>query len=347
MVGQFQHRENGDRRVPHNEPLSLYSLVPPGPVDRSKEFSLDPNPNKVDLRIGIYRDDRGRTLKLEVVQEAIERVLKTHKESGYLPTVGDPGYAYQVQRLLFGEDSEILNEQRVATVQSIGGSNALRLAADFIKTHFSQMKIFVSSPSWGDHGRIFARAGLKVDSYPYYNMESHSLDFEALCNFVLSLKESCVMIFQGSCHNPTAEDLSMQQWDHLIGLLKNSKVLPIIDLPYQGFGTGIEEDAYAVRKMVEEELPLMVASSFCKSFSLYEERVGALSILPRDERERKNVLSQLKTEIRTNFSSPTAFGSRIVTSILADSKLRERWEGEVNEMRSHLLKKTRAAYEGF
>lgn len=309
-----------------------------------QKFLADPNPNKVDLGAGVYQNELGYTSVMEVVREAEAKIAerraavagKTDNSADYLPIDGLKSYNTHVQSLLFGPDSLAVKEGRVVTVQSIGGTGALRNGADFLKRYFPGSTVYVSDPTWANHRGIFERAGLKVDTYPYYSAATNTVAFDDLVAKIGAMPEKSIVLLHACCHNPTGLDFSQDQWRSLAELFKRTGHIPFIDFAYQGFAKGLNEDAFAVRLFADEGLRFFVANSFSKSFSLYNRRIGALSIATGSKTESDNVLSQLKTDIRTNSSNPPKDGAEIVDLILSDPILRPKWEAELASMRDRI-----------
>ncbi|HWO13167.1 MAG TPA: amino acid aminotransferase [Polyangiaceae bacterium] len=320
--------------------LSPFSEVPLAPADPilglTEAFQADKNPNKVNLGVGVYQDGRGKVPVLSVVREAERRWYEKEDSKAYLPIDGLPSYRQEVQALLFGRDSSLLKEGRVVTAQALGGTGALKLGADFLRRFLPESELYISQPSWENHRALFEAAGFTVKEYPYYAPKTHGLDFAAMRDALSKLPARAVVLLHACCHNPTGVDLSAEQWQEVVEIAKARQLVPFIDFAYQGFGTGIEEDAVAVRAFVAAGIPFLVASSFSKSFSLYRERVGAICLVARDAEEAKRVTSQLKRVVRTNYSNPSSHGGQIVAMVLADPELRARWEGEVAEMRGRI-----------
>jgi aromatic-amino-acid transaminase len=318
-------------------PFSPIALAPPDPIlGLTEAFHADPNPNKVNLGVGVYQDENGRVPLLKVVQKAQELWRAREDSKSYIPIDGVAAYNRQIQSLLLGSDSPILAQGRAVTVQALGGTGALKIGADFLKRFFPGSGIYISSPSWENHRALFEAAGFQVHSYPYYNERTHSVDFEKMVGMLQKLPPRSIVLLHGSCHNPTGVDLSREQWDALVTLFQSADLIPFIDFAYQGFGEGLEEDAYGVRAFADADIACLIANSFSKTFSLYRERVGGLTILTAHAEESQRVLSQVKRVIRTNYSSPPSHGAQIVAIILADPQLRAEWEAELKEMRDRI-----------
>jgi len=318
-------------------PFAQIEQAPPDPiVGLTEAFNADTNSKKVNLGAGVYQDGAGKVPLLEVVREAQARWLAQEETKNYLPIEGVPAFNRQVQALLFGADSVVIAEGRAVTVQAVGGTGALKVGADFLKRFFSASQVWISNPSWENHRALFESAGFAVHDYPYYDPQTHDLDFAAMIEALKKLPAQSIVVLHACCHNPTGCDLSREQWKILVDLFQSTGLIPFIDFAYQGFSEGIEADAFAVRALAEAGLPCLIANSFSKSFAIYRERVGALTILTGSAEEAKRVLSQVKRVIRTNYSSPASYGGQIVASVLAEAEWRTRWEGEVAEMRERI-----------
>ena len=317
----------------------------------NEDFQKDPRPHKINLSIGIYFDDTGRIPVLDAVRRAEQAVCARNAPKPYLPIEGAANFRSEVQALLFGAGHEAITAGRVATIQSVGSSGGLKVGADFIARWLPGSAVWVSDPSWDNHRSMFEGAGLAVHTYPYYDAASGGLDFAAMCATLRSLPKRSVVLLHACCHNPTGVDLSRAQWDALVPLLAEGELLPWLDLAYQGFGDGIDEDAYAVRAFAAAHgadgrpLPFFVANSFSKSMSVYGERCGALSVACPSAAEAVNVLGQLKFTVRRNYSSPPIHGGQIVAAVLGDAALRAAWESELGAMRERILA-MRAALHG-
>ena len=307
-------------------------------------FNADPRPHKVNLSIGIYFDEAGRIPVLESVRRAEAAVVARGGAKPYLPIEGAANLRRAVQELLFGADHEVLAGDRVATIQSVGSSGGLKVGADFIKRWFPASDAWVSDPTWDNHRSMFEGAGIAVHSYPYYDAATGGVRFDAMCETLEALPERSVVLLHACCHNPTGVDLSRVQWDALIPLLQRRRLIPYLDLAYQGFGDGIADDAYAVRALASAGLSFFVANSFSKSMSVYGERVGALSVVCPDARQAEHVLGQLKFAVRRNYSSPPIHGGQIVAEVLTDPALRARWEAELGAMRERIAAMRRALH---
>jgi aromatic-amino-acid transaminase len=318
-------------------PFAPIALAPPDPIlGLTEAFNADPNPNKVNLGVGVYQNENGKVPVLRVVQKA-EEIWRAREDSkSYLPIDGVAAYNRQIQTLLLGSDSPMLAEGRAVTVQALGGTGALKIGADFLKRFFPGSGIYISSPSWENHRALFEAAGFQVHSYPYYDERTHSVDFERMVEMLQRLPSHSIVLLHGSCHNPTGVDLNRDQWNALVNLFRSTDLIPFIDFAYQGFGEGLEEDACGVRAFANAGIPCLIANSFSKTFSLYRERVGGLTLLTSHAEESKRVLSQVKRVIRTNYSSPPSHGAQIVALVLSDPQMRVEWEEELREMRERI-----------
>jgi aromatic-amino-acid transaminase len=310
-------------------------------VDR---FNADPRPQKVNLSIGIYFDADGRLPVLASVREAEARALAAGGPKPYLPMEGDAACRRAVQELLFGAGHAAVAQGRVATIQTVGSSGGLRVGADFLKAWLPDSAVWVSDPTWDNHRSMFEASGFVVHSYPYYDAASGGVRFEAMCEAIGALPAGSIVLLHTCCHNPTGVDLSPAQWDTLIPLLQRQRVLPYLDLAYQGYGEGIAEDAYAVRALADSGTAFFVANSFSKSMSVYGERCGALSVVCADAAQAELVLGQLKFTVRRNYSSPPLHAAQIVARVLGEPDLRAQWENEVGAMRERILSMRRALH---
>ena len=306
-------------------------------ISLNEDFQKDPRPNKINLSIGIYFDDAGRIPVLESVQRAEAKVVARGGPKPYLPIEGAANFRSAVQALLFGAGHEALASGRVATIQAVGSSGGLKVGADFIKRWFPDSAIWVSDPTWDNHRSMFEGAGIAVQTYPYYDPATGGVRFADMLATLRTLPERSIVLLHACCHNPTGVDLTRAQWDELIPLLVERRLIPYLDLAYQGFGDGIEEDAYAVRAIAAAGLSAFVANSFSKSMSVYGERCGALSVVCPDAAQAELVLGQLKFTVRRNYSSPPIHGGQIVALVLTDSDLRRAWEAELGAMRERIL----------
>ena len=317
--------------------MSLFTAVEMAPRDPilglNEQFAADTNPNKVNLGVGVYFDDNGKLPLLDCVQFAEKAMMDKPTARGYLPIDGIAAYDAAVKSLVFGADSEPVASGRVATVQGIGGTGGLKIGADFLKKISPNAKVMISDPSWENHRALFAGAGFQVDSYAYYAAEKRGVNFEGMLASLNAAAAGTIVVLHACCHNPTGYDITASQWDQVIGVVKAKNLTPFLDMAYQGFGHGIEEDGAVIGKFVAAGLNFLISTSFSKSFSLYGERVGALSVLCADKEECGRVLSQLKIVIRTNYSNPPIHGGSVVAAVLANPEWRATWEKELGEMR--------------
>ncbi|EJG2385987.1 aromatic amino acid transaminase [Kluyvera ascorbata] len=303
-----------------------------------ERFKEDPCSDKVNLSIGLFYDENGIVPQLKSVAEAEARLnAQPHGASLYLPMEGLNSYRHTVAPLLFGADHPVLQQQRVATIQTLGGSGALKVGADFLKRYFPDSGVWVSDPTWENHIAIFEGAGFKVGTYPWFDSETNGVRYDALLETLNTLPARSIVLLHPCCHNPTGADLTNEQWDGVVEVLKARDLIPFLDIAYQGFGAGMEEDAYAIRAIADAGLPALVSNSFSKIFSLYGERVGGLSIICEDNETALRVLGQLKATIRRNYSSPPNFGAQIVAAVLGDAELKAMWLAEVEGMRTRIL----------
>ncbi len=302
----------------------------------NEAFQKDSRPGKINLSIGIYFDDEGRIPMLDSVRKAELAVVADAGARPYLPMEGAANFRNAVQALLFGENHPARAEGRIVTIQSVGSSGGLKVGADFIKRYFPASAIYVSDPTWDNHRAVFEGSGIEVKTYPYYDAATGGVRFADMLEAIRALPAKSVVLLHACCHNPTGVDLSPLQWDELIPVLKERELLPFLDLAYQGYGDGIDEDAFAIRAMLDAGLSFFVANSFSKSMSLYGERCGALSVVCPDAAQAALVLGQLKFMIRRNYSNPPLHGGQIVARVLSDPQLRSLWEGEVTEMRERI-----------
>ena len=309
-------------------------LAPRDPIlGLTEAFNADTRPTKVNLGVGVYYDDQGRIPLLAAVREAEKARLEGAPARGYLPIEGVAAYNTAVQQLLFGKDSALLADGRVATFEALGGTGGLKIGADFLKKLSPDAKVMISDPSWENHLALFTNAGFKVESYPYYDAGTRSINFTGMLAALQAAPAGTIVVLHACCHNPTGYDITPDQWDQVVAACKSRGLTPFLDMAYQGFGYGITEDGAAVQKFVAAGMDIFVSTSFSKSFSLYGERVGALSVLCASKDEAARVLSQLKIVIRTNYSNPPTHGGAVVAAVMADPELRALWEEELGEMR--------------
>lgn len=303
-----------------------------------ERFTADPRSEKINLSIGLYYNEDGAIPQLQAVAQA-EKQLNAlpHGASLYLPMEGLNTYRSAIAPLLFGAEHPVLLDGRIASIQTLGGSGALKIGADFLKTYFPQSQVWVSDPTWENHVAIFAGAGFSVNTYPWFDSETHGVRFEALLEKLETLPAQSIALLHPCCHNPTGADLTDAQWDSVIEILKARELIPFLDIAYQGFGAGMEEDTYAIRAIAQAGLPALVSNSFSKIFSLYGERVGGLSIVCEDTETAGRVLGQLKATVRRNYTSPPKFGAQIVAAVLNNETLKASWLAEVEAMRRRIL----------
>lgn len=302
----------------------------------NESFGRDPRPHKINLSIGIYFDDAGRLPVMKAVQAAESAMLQSIGPRPYQPMEGAPNYRQAVQHLLFGAGHEAVESGRIATVQTLGGSGGLKVGGDFLKRYFPTSNVWVSDPTWDNHRAMFEGAGFTVNTYPYYDAQTGGLRFAEMLAAIKALPEQSIVLLHACCHNPTGVDLSRAQWAELIPVLKARKLIPYVDIAYQGFGDGIEEDAWAVRALAEAGVSFFCASSFSKSFSLYGERCGGLSVVCPNKAEAELVLGQMKATVRKNYSSPPTHGGQIVARVLGTPELRQQWANELDAMRTRI-----------
>ena len=317
--------------------MSLFTAVEMAPRDPilglNEQYAADNNPNKVNLGVGVYFDDSGKLPLLQCVQAAEKAMMEKPAARGYLPIDGIAAYDNAVKALVFGADSEVVKSGRVATVQAVGGTGGLKLGADFLHKLSPKAKVLISDPSWENHRAIFTNAGFEVDSYRYYDAASSSINFGGMLEDLNQAEAGTIVVLHACCHNPTGYDITAAQWEQVIAVVKAKGLVAFLDMAYQGFGHGLAEDGAVVGKFVAAGLNIFVSTSFSKSFSLYGERVGALSVVAGDKDEAARVLSQLKIVIRTNYSNPPIHGGAVVAAVLGNPELRALWEKELGEMR--------------
>ncbi|HDC4369847.1 TPA: aromatic amino acid transaminase [Enterobacter cloacae] len=303
-----------------------------------ERFKEDPRSDKVNLSIGLYYNEDGIIPQLKAVAEAEARLSAApHGASLYLPMEGLNTYRNAIAPLLFGADHAVLAQKRVATIQTLGGSGALKVGADFLKKYFPDSGVWVSDPTWENHVAIFEGAGFKVATYPWFDSQTNGVRVDALLEKLNTLPERSIVLLHPCCHNPTGADLTNAQWDAVIEVLKARNLIPFLDIAYQGFGAGMEDDAYAIRAVASAGLPVLVSNSFSKIFSLYGERVGGLSVVCEDAEAAGRVLGQLKATVRRIYSSPPNFGAQVVATVLGDEQLKANWLAEVESMRKRIL----------
>ncbi len=330
--------------------MSLFSAIEMAPRDPIlgliEQFSADSNPNKVNLGVGVYYDDSGKLPLLKCVQAAEAQIMGTPKARGYLPIDGIAAYDGAVKGLVFGTNSEAVQSDRVATIQAIGGTGGLKVGADFLRRLGTSDTVLISDPSWENHRALFTAAGFQVGTYPYYDADKRGINFEGMLAGLKAAAAGTVVVLHACCHNPTGYDITPEQWDQVVAVVKEMQLTPFLDMAYQGFGFGIQEDGAVIQKFVDAGLTFLISTSFSKSFSLYGERVGALSVLCTDKAEAAKVLSQLKITIRTNYSNPPIHGGSVVATVLGTPVLRAQWEVELAEMRDRIKTMRKTLVDG-
>ncbi len=317
--------------------MNLFTAVEMAPRDPilglNEQFAADTNPNKVNLGVGVYFGEDGKMPLLQCVQKAEKLLMEKPTARNYLPIDGIAAYDNAVKALVFGAESEPVQSGRVATIQGLGGTGGLKVGADFLRKLLPQAKVLISDPSWENHRGIFTNAGFTVETYAYYDAARRGINFEGMLASLNAAPAGTIVLLHACCHNPTGYDLTMAQWDQVIAAVQSRNLTPFLDMAYQGFGHGIAEDRAAVGKFIAAGLQFFISTSFSKSFSLYGERVGALSVVCTDKAEADRVLSQLKIVIRTNYSNPPTHGGAVVATVLGNPELRALWEQELGEMR--------------
>ncbi len=330
--------------------MSLFSAVEMAPRDPilglNEQFNADTNPAKVNLGVGVYFDENGKLPLLQCVQAAEKTMMEKPTARGYLPIDGIAAYDSAVKGLVFGEGSEAVTSGRVATVQAVGGTGGLKIGADFLHHVSPGATVLISDPSWENHRALFSHAGFKVESYAYYDSQKHAVNFEGMLASLNAAAPGTIVVLHACCHNPTGYDITPVQWDQVIATIQTRSLTPFLDMAYQGFGHGIAEDGAVVAKFVAAGLNFFVSTSFSKSFSLYGERVGALSVVCQDKEECARVLSQLKIVIRTNYSNPPIHGGAVVAAVLGSPVLRAQWEEELGTMRVRIKTMRQQLVEG-
>jgi aromatic-amino-acid transaminase len=317
--------------------LSAVAMAPRDPIlGLNEQFAADTRTSKVNLGVGVYFDDEGKLPLLKCVAEAQRQLLEAPKPKGYLPIDGIAAYDQAVQHLVFGADSAAVRESRVATVQALGGTGGLKVGADFLHRLNPAAKVLISDPSWENHRALFTNAGFTVETYPYYDAGTRGVRIDAMLAALKAAPAGTVVVLHACCHNPTGCDLTPAQWTDVVAACKDGGLVPFLDMAYQGFGSGIAEDGAVVRQFLDSGQDFFVATSFSKSFSLYGERVGALSVVCASRDEAARVLSQLKIVIRTNYSNPPTFGAQVVATVLTTPALRSLWEQELAGMRERI-----------
>ncbi|MGL5002730.1 MAG: amino acid aminotransferase [Casimicrobium sp.] len=320
--------------------MNLFSQVEMAPKDPilgvNEAFNADPNPSKVNLGVGVYTDESGKIPLLECVKRAEVAMAEKAAPRGYLPIDGIAAYDKATQTLVFGADSDIVENNRAVTAQALGGTGALKIGADLLKSITPNSAVYISSPSWENHRALFTAAGFEVRDYAYYDAATRSLDFAGFLAAVKAMPAGSIVVLHACCHNPTGVDPTMAQWKEIAAAVRAGGLIPFLDMAYQGFGDGVTEDGAVVKLFAETPGPIFVSSSFSKSFSLYGERIGALTIAAADKDEAARVLSQLKRVIRTNYSNPPTHGAALVAAALTDPEARALWEKELGGMRERI-----------
>ena len=329
---------------------TLFSAVEMAPRDPilglNEQYNADPNPAKVNLGVGVYFDDQGKLPLLQCVRAAEQAMMEKPAPRGYLPIDGIAAYDNGVKSLVFGADSDVVQSGRVATVQAIGGTGALRIGADFLKKVSPNARVLISDPSWENHRALFTQAGFTVGTYRYYDADNRGINFAGFLADLQAAPAETIVVLHACCHNPTGYDITPAQWDEVVQVVKSRKLTAFLDMAYQGFGHGIAEDGAVVGKFVAAGVNFFVSTSFSKSFSLYGERVGALSVVCQSKEEAGRVLSQLKIAIRTNYSNPPTHGAAVVAAVLNTPALRQQWEQELGAMRVRIKQMRQALVEG-
>jgi aromatic-amino-acid transaminase len=312
-------------------------LAPRDPIlGLNDQYNGDTRPGKANLAVGVYYDDNGRIPLLDAVLKAETAVVEARAARGYLPMEGIAGYNKGAQTLLLGADSPLIAAGRVLTAQALGGTGALKIGADFLRQLLPQAKVYISDPSWENHRALFQQAGFTVETYPYYDAGTRGLNFDAMIGALQKLPAQSIVVLHACCHNPTGVDPTFEQWQQIAKVVKERDLVPFLDIAYQGFGAGLHEDGAVVRMFADMDITCFISSSFSKSFSLYGERVGALTVVANSKDESTRVLSQLKRVIRTNYSNPPTHGASIVAKVLNSPELFALWEKELAGMRDRI-----------
>jgi aspartate aminotransferase len=318
-------------------PFATVAPAPPDPIlGLTEAFRKDDKAEKINLTSGVYQDETGTNPVLRSVKQAERMLLELETTKDYLGIGGDESYARAVQQFVFGPQHPVVKEGRAATVHTPGGTGALRIGGEFLHAQFPGATIWISDPTWPNHPGVFKAAGLKTASYPYYEPATHGLKFEEMLAALEQVPEGDIVLLHGCCHNPTGVDPTPQQWERIVEVFRRRPVIPFLDFAYQGFGQGVEEDAFAVRAFASAGLEMLVSSSFSKNFGLYRERVGSLTVVTGDGGEASAVLSRIKQTIRSNYSNPPAHGAKVVELVLSNAELRAMWSKEVVEMRDRI-----------
>ena len=308
-------------------------------------FLSDQRSQKANLGIGIYYDENGQIPVLPTVQKAEALLARQVTPKPYLPMEGLASYRDAVQQLIFGKDHPLVKAGRIATIQSVGGSGALKVGADFLKRFFPDSQVWVSDPTWDNHRSMFDGAGIVVNDYPYYDAATGSVNFTGMLETLSRLPKQSIVLLHPCCHNPTGVDLSKEQWLQVIDVVKSRQLIPFLDLAYQGFGDNFEDDVFAVRALADADVSFLLANSFAKNFSIYAERCGGLSVICPDAKQAELVLGQLKFTVRRNYSSPPLHGAMVISTILNDPALRAEWQEEVAQMRTRIKAMRQKLYD--
>jgi aromatic-amino-acid transaminase len=324
--------------APHSPSLLAgVQMAPRDPIlGLTEAYNADKNPKKVNLGVGVYTDDSGKVPLLECVRRTERQLVEQPAARNYLPIDGLAAYDRAVQSLVFGADCPALKQGRIVTVQSLGGTGGLRVGADFLRRTAPNAELWISDPSWENHRAVFESAGFKVNTYPYYDAKTRGVDFDGMLGALKAMPAGSIVLLHACCHNPTGVDLTAEQWTGVIETIAARGLVPFLDIAYQGFGDGIDADGSAVRRFAQAGMPLFVSNSFSKSFSLYGERVGALSVVAATNEEGARVLSQIKRLVRANYSNPPTHGGQVVATVLAAPELRALWEQELGQMRERI-----------
>jgi aromatic-amino-acid transaminase len=324
--------------APHSPSLLAgVQMAPRDPIlGLTEAYNADKNPKKVNLGVGVYTDDTGKVPLLECVRRAERQLVEQPAARNYLPIDGLAAYDKAVQTLVFSADCPALKQGRIVTVQSLGGTGGLRVGADFLRRTAPNAELWISDPSWENHRAIFESAGFKVNTYAYYDAKTRGVDFDGMLGALKAMPAGSIVLLHACCHNPTGVDLTAEQWTGVIETIGARGLVPFLDIAYQGFGDGIDADGSAVRRFAQTGMPLFVSNSFSKSFSLYGERVGTLSVVAETNEEGARVLSQIKRLVRANYSNPPTHGGQIVATVLATPELRALWEQELGQMRERI-----------
>lgn len=321
-----------------SSPFAALEAVAVDPILKTvAAYKLDPAPNRLNLAIGVYQDEHGKTPIMECVRKASLEWLNQEDSKDYLPADGLDGFLQEAARLFFADKLGSDDLKRIVTVQTIGGNGALRLAAEMVKEYLPKDTIHVSSPTWDNHNLIFERAGCAVESYPYYNPKTQRLDLDNMLSALKTLPAQSVVLLHASCHNPTGIDPNKGEWDQIIDLLVKQNLIPFIDCAYQGFSNAKSDDLYIARRLLSLKVPFLAAYSFSKSFALYRERVGALFVVTDNENEAKAVRSRLVRAARTSYSRPPSWGAQVVRQVLASPDLYHLWQSELSVMRDRVI----------